>query len=50
MRRKGKEGKDVLAEEPQIKKWVNEDESMEFIKTLKRSEYSIFEQLKKLPA
>lgn len=42
--------KEVLAEELQKKKRVNEEETAEFIKTLKMSEYSVMEQLKKLPA
>lgn len=38
-----------MAEGPQRKKRVCEDDTAEFIKTLKRSEYSIVEQLKKQP-
>lgn len=47
---KKRKGKEVLAEEPQRKKWVSEDDTIEFIKTLKRGEYSIVKQLKKQPA
>lgn len=39
-----------MADESQRKKRVGEDEAAEFIKTLKRSEYSVVEQLKKQPA
>lgn len=41
-----RKGKDVMAEDPQRMKRVSEEESVEFIKTLKRSKYSIVEQLK----
>lgn len=43
-----KEGKDVLAEEPQRKKRVREEKTVDFIKKVQRSEYSVVEQLKKL--
>lgn len=36
-------GKVVLAKEPQRKKRVSEEEIVEFIKTLKRSEFSVVE-------
>lgn len=42
--------KEVMAEERQREKSVNEDGTTEFIKILKRSEYSFIEQLKKHPA
>lgn len=43
-----RKGKDVMAEEPLKKKIVIEEETVEFNKTLKRNEYSVVEQLKKL--
>lgn len=46
---KKRKGKKALAEEPKRKKRVSEDDIAEFIKTLKRSEYLVFEQLKKQP-
>lgn len=37
-----------MVEELQKKKIVSKDETIEFVKTFKRSEYSVVEQLKKL--
>lgn len=42
--------KEALAEKPQRKKRVSEDDTTEYIKTLKRSEYSIVKQLKEKSA
>lgn len=39
----------MSANEPQRYKRVNEDETLEFIKTFKRIEYLVVEQLRKLP-
>lgn len=42
----------MLVEEPKKekeKKMVSEDETVEFIKKLKRNEYPVVDQLKKLP-
>lgn len=47
---KKRKGKEALAEEPQRKKRVDEDDTTAFIKTLKRSKYPVVEQLKKQPA
>lgn len=47
---KEKEKDDIVIEEPQKKKKVNDEEKLKFIKTLKRSEYSIIEQIKNLHA
>jgi hypothetical protein len=44
---KGKEGVDVIEE---INKPVTEEETSEFLKLMKHSEYSVVEQLKKTPA
>lgn len=38
----------MLVGEPQKEKRSSEDETVELLKTLKRSEYSVLEQLKKL--
>lgn len=43
-------GKKALAEEPQRKNRVDEEDIAEFITTLKRNEYSLVEQLKKKQA
>lgn len=48
MWRKGKrKGKEALVEELQKKKLVSKDDTAEFIKALKRSRYSVVEQMKK---
>lgn len=39
-----------MAQEPQKKKRVGKEDTVKFIKTPKRSEYSTAEQLKKQPA
>lgn len=44
-----RKGKDILVEEMQTKKRVSEDGTVEFVKILKRSDYLVVEQLKKLP-
>lgn len=43
-----RKGEDVLVEESQKKKIVSEEGTVEFIKSLKISEYSVVEQLRKL--
>lgn len=48
--KKKRKGKEILAEKPQKRGRVSEDDVAEFVKTLKRSEYSVVEQLKKQPA
>lgn len=47
---KKRKGNGRAIEEPQTMKKVNDEETMEFIKTLKRNEYLVVAQLKKLPA
>lgn len=47
---KRQEGKDIEIEEPQKNKRVNDEETVEFIKTLKGSAYYVVDQLKKLLA
>lgn len=47
---KGKQKENVSIEEPEMMKKISAKETVEFMKTLKRSKYSVVEKLKKLLA
>ena len=42
--------KDLALHDEKVEKIVTEEEACEFLKLIKQSEYSVVEQLKKLPA
>lgn len=50
MGKKEKGKKKMYWLKPQKKRKISDNETVEFIKTIKRSEYSIIKQLKMLPA
>lgn len=45
-----RKGKDIVVDELPKKKKVIDEETLEYVKTLKRSDYFVVEKLKKLPA